>query len=222
MNTAPTPAQLQIDFISDIACPWCAVGLNALERALAAMAPGISATITFQPFELNPNMPPEGQDAVEHLSAKYGITPAQIEQNRGHLQQRGAEVGFEFGVRTRVWNTFHAHRLLHWAGLPGQPDGAQRALKHALLHAYQTEGRNPGDFTVLQEVAERVGLDAAEAATVLASDRYATDVREAEAFWQQAGIQAVPAVVINRKHLVSGGQPVAVFEQALRRIASET
>jgi predicted DsbA family dithiol-disulfide isomerase len=220
MSTPRT--ELQIDFVSDIACPWCAVGLHALQTALNRVAPGITAHIECQPFELNPAMPPEGQDVVEHLTAKYGIGPEQIEQNRAVLHARGAEVGFQFGTRSRIWNTFDAHRLLHWAGLPGQPDGAQWQLKQALLKAYHGDGANPGDAALLTALAAQVGLDAQEAAEVLASGRFADEVRETEAMWQEAGIRAVPAVVINRKHLISGGQPAEAFEQALRQIAAAT
>jgi len=217
--TAPS-TELQIDFVSDIACPWCAVGLHALQTALNRVAPSITAHIECQPFELNPAMPLEGQDVVEHLSAKYGIGPEQIEQNRAVLHARGAEVGFHFGTRSRIWNTFDAHRLLHWAGLPGQAEGAQWKLKQALLKAYHGDGANPGDAALLTALAAQVGLDAQEAAEVLASGRFADEVRETEAMWQEAGIRAVPAVVINRKHLISGGQPAEAFEQALRQIAA--
>jgi predicted DsbA family dithiol-disulfide isomerase len=131
-------------------------------------------------------------------------------------------VGFSFGDRARVWNTFDAHRLLHWAAEPGQPEGAQRALKHALLQVYHGDNRNPGDAAVLLEMAAKVGLDTAAAAEVLQSGRYAEEVRAAEHDWQQAGIRSVPAIVINRQHLISGGQPPEVFEQALRQIAAGT
>ena len=212
---------LRIDFVSDVACPWCAVGLNALERALERIGPELAVELSMQPFELNPTMPPEGADAAQYLKAKYGIGDQQLAANRARIAERGAAEGFAFGPRTHVWNTFDAHRLLHWAGVEGAT-GAQRALKHALLEAYHGQGRNPGAHDVLLELAERVGLPAARAAEVLASGEFADAVREAERFWQDdAGIQSVPAVVINRRHLISGGQPSEVFEQALRQIASQ-
>ena len=210
---------MRIDFVSDVACPWCAVGLHSLERALERIGAEIPVEIHFQPFELNPTLGPDGEDTVQYLSAKYGITPEQIAHNQAAIRQRGADVGFAFGTRARVWNTFDAHRLLCWAEEAGQP-GQQRALKHALLRAYHGEGRNPGDRAVLLELAAAVGLDAARAAEVLDGDAYADAVRERERFWQQAGIHSVPAVVIDRKHLISGGQPPEVFEQALRRLAT--
>jgi predicted DsbA family dithiol-disulfide isomerase len=210
---------MKIDFVSDVACPWCAVGLNALETALQRLGPDVPVALHFQPFELNPTMGAEGADAAAYLKAKYGMGDEQLSANRAHLRERGAAVGFQFGERLRVWNTFDAHRLLHWAGLQGGE--GQRRLKHALLQAYHGDGRNPGAHEVLLELTATAGLDAQAAAAVLASDAHAEDVRQAERYWQQAGIQSVPAVVINDRHLISGGQPPEVFEQALRQIAAQ-
>jgi predicted DsbA family dithiol-disulfide isomerase len=211
---------MKIEFVSDVACPWCAVGLHALERALERLGPELPVELSFQPFELNPTMGPEGEDTVQYLAAKYGITPEQIAANQAAIRDRGAAVGFAFGRRTRVWSTFDAHRLLCWAGQDG-PAGAQGRLKHALLQAYHGDGRNPSDPAVLVELAEAAGLDAGRARQILAGDEFAAEVREREQFWQRAGIHSVPAIVIDRKHLISGGQPPEVFEQALRRIAAE-
>jgi predicted DsbA family dithiol-disulfide isomerase len=210
---------LQIDFVSDVACPWCAVGLAALERALERS--GIEAELHMQPFELNPTMAAEGANAAQYLKAKYGMTDEQLAVNRARIAERGAAEGFTFGTREHVWNTFDAHRLLHWAGVEGAA-GQQRALKHALLKAYHGDGRNPGAHDVLLELAAQVGLPADRAREVLEKNQFADEVREAERFWQEAGIQSVPAVVINRRHLVSGGQPSDVFEQALRQIATQS
>ena len=213
---------LKIDFVSDIACPWCAVGLASLERALQRLqADGIHAQVHFQPFQLNPQMGPEGQDLAEHLTEKYGSTPAQQAANWQALCQRAAAVGFEFRPegRGRTWNTFKAHRLLHWAGEQGE--GPQRALKMALLQAYFTRGENPSDDTVLVQAVQTAGLDAERARAILASDEYTTQVRERQRFYTQAGISAVPSVIINDQHLVQGGQPPEVFEQALRQIAAQ-
>ena len=207
---------MRIDFVSDVACPWCAVGLNALERAIERIGPELAIDMHFQPFELNPTMGAEGADTVQYLGAKYGIGAEQIAKNQAGIRARGAEVGFAFGQRHRVWNTFDAHRLLSWA----ESQGKQRELKHALLKAYHGEGRNPGAHEVLVDLATQVGLDPVRAAAILASDEFAADVREREAHWQRAGIQSVPAIVIDNKHLISGGQPVEVFEQALRQIAA--
>ncbi len=211
---------LQIDFVSDVACPWCAIGLASFEQALKEVGDEIAIELHFQPFELNPTMGPEGADAADYLIAKYGMSREQLAVNRQRLVERGAAVGFSFGERKHVWNTFDAHRLLHWAGVEG-PAGSQHALKKALLRAYHGEGRNPGAHEVLLELAVAIGLDAERASAVLASKEFSDEVRHAERFWQEAGIDGVPAVVINRRHLVQGGQPPEVFAQALRKIAVE-
>jgi len=212
---------LKIDFVSDIACPWCAVGLGALEGALQRLAPEVTAELHFQPFELNPHMPAGGQDIGEHLTEKYGSTPEQQEQIRAMIRQRGAEVGFSFhpGGRGRVYNTLDAHRLLHWAGLVGA-DGPQYALKKALLEAYQGRAECMESHDVLLAAVAQAGMDVAQAQAILESDTYADDVRAVERYYQGAGIHSVPAIIINDRHLISGGQPVEVFEKALRQIAS--
>ena len=212
---------LKIDFVSDIACPWCAVGLGALEQALGQLKDELAADLHFQPFELNPNMGPGGQDLGEHLTQKYGSSTEQQAQIRANIAARGEEVGFKFnpGGRGRVYNTFNAHRLLHWAGVKGA-QGSQHALKRALLESYQGRAEAVELDEVLLAVVCSVGLDVTEAQTILSTDAYAQEVREIERFYQQAGIQSVPAVIINDKHLISGGQPAEVFEQALRRIAA--
>jgi predicted DsbA family dithiol-disulfide isomerase len=212
-------APLKIDFVSDVSCPWCVIGLKSLEQALAQLGPDVTANIHFQPFELNPQMAPEGEDIAEHIGKKYGSTPEQMAASREGIRARGAELGFTFNMekRGRIYNTFDAHRLLHWAEL----EGRQIELKRALFEAYFTEGRNPSDHEVLIDVASRVGLDAQQAREILASDRYAADVRQREQLFAQLGIRAVPSVIVNDKYLIQGGQPVAVFEQALRKIATE-
>jgi predicted DsbA family dithiol-disulfide isomerase len=212
-------ARLKIDFVSDVSCPWCAVGLGALEAALERVAPEISAELHFQPFELNPQMPREGQDAFEHLNQKYGSSREQQAQAREAIRARGAAVGFEFREegRSRVYNTFDAHRLLHWAELE---DGAKQvALKKALLKACHTDGENPSDPELLVRLAAEAGLDPQRARAILESDEYAAETRERERLYTDAGIHSVPAIIINNRHLISGGQPVEVFERALRQIA---
>ncbi|MDP2075380.1 DsbA family oxidoreductase [Hydrogenophaga sp.] len=213
---------LKIDFVSDVSCPWCAVGLGALEEALGKLQGEVSAELHFQPFELNPKMPAEGQDIGEHLTQKYGSTAEQQVQIRDTIRARGAEVGFPFNPegRGRIWNTFDAHRLLHWAEHEGAP-GQQHALKKALLAACHTRSEAMGDHGVLLGCVREVGLDEARAQAILASDEFAQAVREREGFYTSVGIHSVPAVIVNDRHLISGGQPAAVFEQALRQIASE-
>lgn len=211
---------LKIDFVSDVSCPWCAVGLASLQTALQRLGPTVPVEINFQPFELNPQMVAEGEDTTEHLRNKYGSTPEQAASIRETIRARGAELGFVFNMdkRSRIYNTFDAHRLLHWAHLEGH--GHQLALKQALLKAYFTDGEDPSDHAVLLRLATQVGLDSERAKEILASDTFAAEVREQEQFYQQQGIHSVPAVVINDRHLISGGQPPEVFEQALRQLAA--
>lgn len=216
---------LKIDFVSDVSCPWCVIGLKSLDQALARVGKDITAELHFQPFELNPQMTAEGQEITEHITQKYGITPEQAQANRENIRVRGAQLGFKFsmadepgGGRSRIYNTFDAHRLLHWAELQGE--GRQKALKEALFKAYFTDGQSPGSHEVLARVAGEVGLDAERARNILASSEYADEVREREQFYLSQGIHSVPAVIINDRHLISGGQPPEVFEQALRQIAA--
>ncbi|MBN9466028.1 DsbA family oxidoreductase [Brevundimonas sp.] len=213
---------LKIDFVSDVVCPWCVVGLGGLETALDRLkAEGIAADIAFQPFELNPQMAPEGENIVEHIGRKYGASPEQSAANRAMIRERAGEVGFDMRMTddSRIWNTFDAHRLLHWAHETAPEK--QKALKQALFAAHFTDNRNLTDARVLTESAQAAGLDRAEAGEVLASGRYAQAVRQAEETWRSRGISSVPAVVVEGKYLISGGQPAQAFEQALRQIASE-
>ena len=212
-------SRFKIDFVSDVSCPWCVIGLRSLERALERIGDDASAEIRFQPFELNPRMPPEGQDIAEHIAQKYGSTPEQLARSQESIRARGAELGFIFDMdkRSRIYNTFDAHRLLHWA----QIEGHQRDLKRALFAAYFTEGRNPSDREVLIDVAAQAGLDPRRALEILDSDLYAEEVRAREEFYTSQGIQAVPSVIVNDKYLIQGGQPAEAFEQVLRQIAAE-
>ncbi|MDP3371101.1 MAG: DsbA family oxidoreductase [Brevundimonas sp.] len=227
------PRTLHIDFVSDIVCPWCVVGLGGLRTALETLkGEGIEAEVRFQPFELNPRMPPEGENIVDHIGRKYGSTPEQSAANRAMITERAAEAwpGFDMrmGPDSRIWNTFDAHRLLHWAALGSSPRvtkvealAEQRALKAALFTAHFTDGRTMTDADVLADAASAAGLDRAGAVAVLASALYAAEVRAAEALWVSRGITGVPAVVVEGKWLISGGQPAAVFEEALRGMAGE-
>lgn len=212
---------LTIDFVSDVSCPWCAVGLSALNQALERVKPGITATLRFQPFELNPQMAPGGQDIGEHLTQKYGSSPAQQAQIRDTIRQRGAAAGFEFNPsgRGRIYNTFNAHRLLHWAG-ESHPD-KQPLLKMALLQACHRDSQAMDDAAVLLRAVQAAGLDTQRARQILAGDAFSEEVREREAMYMNAGIHAVPAVVINERHLISGGQPAEVYEQVLRELAAD-
>lgn len=210
---------LKLDIVSDVSCPWCIIGYQALHQALSNLAPEIEADITWQPFELNPQMPKEGQEITEHITQKYGISIEESEQNRAIIKQRGLDLGYAFGNRGggRIYNTFDAHRLLHWA----KEFNKQTELKLALFDLYFKEEQDPSDHQNLINVSKKVGLDAEQAKQILASDKYEAEVRELQHHYQSAGISSVPAVIVNNKHLISGGQPVKVFEQAFREIANE-
>ena len=217
------PKKLKIDFVSDVSCPWCAIGLHALEQAAARVKDDVQIELHFQPFELNADMVPEGEDVIEHLQRKYGAPADQMRKNQEAITERGAGLGFTFNMdkRSRIYNTFDAHRLLHWLEEEGTSE-QQTALKQALFTAYFTKGENPSDHAVLLQLVRELGLNEARAKAILESDEYAQDVREREAFYHQHGINSVPAVIINDRHLIQGGQPVEAFEQALRQIAQQT
>ncbi len=207
---------LDIQFISDVMCPWCVVGLGNLNQALEQLNDTVDATVTFQPFELNPNMPAKGQNLTEHITEKYGISKAQSEQNRAMIQARGKELDFDFNFtdESRIRNSFDAHRLLHWAGL----EGKQAELKAALFKAHFSHNQNINDYSTLAHLAASVNLDPAAAKGILENGHFAEEVREQEALWQQNGISSVPTVIINNKYAISGGQPADVFKNAIEEI----
>ena len=208
---------MKLQFVSDVACPWCAIGLNSLEIALKRIGDEAAVDLELEPFELNPDMPPEGEDVLEYVARKYGSSAVELAARHALIRERGAAVGFTFGPRTRIWNTFDAHRLLHWAGL----EGRQRELQHALLAAYHTRGENPGSHKVLLRLAAEMGLDVERARAVLESGEYGSEVRERIRHWQLLGIHSVPSIVVDGRYLIQGGQPPEAFEQALREIAAE-
>jgi predicted DsbA family dithiol-disulfide isomerase len=215
----PAMKPMRIDFVSDVVCPWCVIGLKSLETALARASDVVTAEIHFQPFELNPQMPPEGQNVAEHITQKYGSNPERSAATRDHIRTAAAEFGFTMATNgnSRIYNTFDAHRLLHWAGLAGR----QAKLSLKLFEAYFSNGKNPSDTDTLVTIAASAGLDAEAAREVLLSGAYADDVRSDEARWREQGIAAVPTIIIDGKYLITGGQPVDAFERALRRIAAE-
>jgi predicted DsbA family dithiol-disulfide isomerase len=209
-------ARTKLDFVSDVSCPWCAIGLQSLLAALANLRNVVACDLHFQPFELNPEMGAGGEDIAEHIAHKYGSSRQQFAQSQEMIRARGAQVGFRFDMdkRTRIYNTFDAHRLLHWAGL----EGRQLELKQALFKAYFDDGADPSDYTLLAAVAAQVGLNPVRAQEILATNEYAAEVRAREQFYYNLGINGVPAIIINDRHRIEGGQPVAVFEQALRQV----
>jgi len=211
--------QIEIDIVSDVVCPWCAIGYGNLTQALEQLKTDIQADIQWHPFQLNPQLPKQGQDIGEHLHEKYGLTPDQRLANQQRIKQAGEAAGviFNFGERSRIYNTFDCHVLLEWAASQDK----QTALKLALFNAYFTQGRDVSEHSVLLDVCKSVGLDPKLAADALADDTLQNKVRNEEAQFKQMGIQSVPAFIINKQYLISGGQPVESFKQALLEIASK-
>lgn len=210
--------KLKIDFVSDVACPWCVIGLLGLEKALDNVAGEIDADIAFHPFELNPDLPSGGKNGLEHIAGKYGMSFDRVRENRATICHRAAKVGFTINTSdaSRIYNTFDAHRLIAWAGEKGR----QLAMKQHVFALYFTQQKDPGDPDALANAAHAAGLNATEAREVLASDRYAEQVRSEEALWRERGINSVPAVVIEGRYLISGGHPPEEFERQLRGIAA--
>ena len=213
------PAEIRIDIVSDVVCPWCIVGYRRLKPAMDALADNVAFGLHWHPFELNPGMPPEGQNLAEHIQQKYGSTPEQSQANRQRVIDLGASLGFEFRytAESRMVNTFKAHQLLHWAG----EQGRETDLKLALFDVYFTEQRDVSDEAVLLDAVERVGLDRDEAAAVLADQRFAEAVRTRENHWLSQGIQGVPAFIFNSRYLVSGAQDTAVFADLFDKLLAE-
>lgn len=207
---------VKIDFVSDIACPWCAVGLGTLEQALVQLGDRVEVELHFQPFELNPQMPLGGQDVIEHLVGKYGVGPKQVRTNQEQIRKRAAEVGFAFHPEGRKWvyNTFDCHRLLHWAGLEFG-SAPQHRLKRELLGTYFTLAVNLDDPSNMLDAVDRAGLDRGRAAQVLASDEFKDAVRAQQKYYLDAGIHSVPAVILNDQILIQGAQPVEQFIAAI-------
>jgi len=213
-ETSNSPA-LRVDIVSDVVCPWCAAGYSQL--AFAARRAGVALDIHWQPFELNPEMAPEGEDLREHLAAKYGSTAEQSAQVRAQLTELGEALGFTFRFfdGMRIYNTFQAHQLIEWA----EERGKGHEMKQALLQAYFTDGKDVSDLGVLAETAESTGLDGAEARAALESGKHADSVRQREAFWVSQGIRGVPAMVFNGRHLVTGAQGVENYASILEQLA---
>ncbi|MDA9009520.1 DsbA family oxidoreductase [Alphaproteobacteria bacterium] len=206
---------LRIDIVSDVMCPWCIIGYRQL--ALALEAAGTEHEVHWHPFELNPNMPQEGQNVREHIAEKYGSSAEQSAQSRLQMTKLGTELGFEFRFSDdlRMHNTFNTHQVHHWAG----EQGRKNDMKMALFTAHFTDGRDLSDIAVLANVAGEIGLDKTEALAVLQDQRLAPKVREELNFWTQQGISGVPSAVFNRQHLVTGAQGVDNYNQILAQLA---
>ena len=207
-------AKLRVDIVSDVVCPWCIIGYKQLEEALARTETEID--LHWHPFELNPNMPPEGQNIREHVAEKYGATAEQSAKTRAQMTALGESLGFTFSYDddSRIVNTFQAHQLLHWA----DQQGREHDLKMALFARYFTDGGDVSDTDILLEAVGEVGLDVSEARAVLDDTRYANAVREREEFWTSNGISGVPAMIFNQKHLVTGAQGADNYASILTQL----
>ena len=217
-DAAARTGSIRIDIVSDVVCPWCVIGYLQLERALEET--GLTADLHWHPFELNPSMPPQGQNLREHIAAKYGATPEQSRAARDRLTELGAEVGFTFAYTDdmRMVNTFLAHQLLTWA----DERDRQTALKLALFEAYFTRREDVSDPAVLTRAAESVGLDATEARAVLDDGRFADAVRAEEQAVTSQGVHAVPTMVFEHSFVVPGAQGTRNYVQVLSRITGAT
>lgn len=217
MSAPATDPVIQIDIVSDIMCPWCIVGFRQLEQALGAT--GMGARILWHPFELNPAMPPEGQNLGEHIVEKYGSTPEESAQNRAKMREMGAALGIDFQLTpdSRIVNSFAAHQMLDFA----LSQGLQHPLKMALFAAHFTDQRDVSDAEVLVDVAASVGLDRDAASKVLEESSLADSVREKQQFWTSRGISGVPSMVFDSKYLVTGAQGAENYAQLLQRVAQE-
>ena len=212
----PSEKPLRIDIVSDVVCPWCVIGYRQLAEALKQT--NTAHSIHWHPFELNSNMPVEGQNLREHIIEKYGSTKEESDASRERMTEAGREVGFEFNFNdnTRMHNTFNLHQLLHFA----DQQGSMHELKQALFEAHFTNNRNISDINVLADIAAETGLDRSEAQAVLEGQFFAKEVRAAEQHWQQQGIQSVPAIIFNERHLVSGAQGVDNYISILEQLAT--
>jgi predicted DsbA family dithiol-disulfide isomerase len=210
---------LQIDIVSDVVCPWCIIGYKQLQLGLERLPGQFDVTLRWHPFELNPNMPPEGQDLREHLVQKYGTTPAQSKEARARMSALGDALGFTFDYfdGMRMVNTFRAHQLLHWAA----EQGHQTGLKLALFEAFFSCRENVDDDHVLAAVVDRVGLSSAEALAVLEDARYASTVREEQKLWLDREVHAVPTFVFNGQYSVPGAQEADTFVRVLTKIKDQ-
>ncbi len=212
----PRPT-VQIDVVSDVVCPWCIVGFRQLDAALKQE--NMLARLRWHPFELNPNMGPEGQNLREHIAEKYGSTPEQSQQARERLTALGTELGFTFNFTddSRIVNTFAAHQLLDWA----ETQGRQHPLKLTLFETYFTKQQDVSDVEVLMGAVETAGLDPEAARTALESGAHAQPVREKQDFWTSRGISGVPSMVFGGKYLLTGAQGTDTYAQVLQRCLAE-
>ncbi len=221
------PARLTIDIYSDVMCPWCIVGYSQLQKGLALLEGEVEAEIRWLPFELNPDMPAEGEGQSEHIARKYGRTPAEVEGNRSQLHAIGDRAGYSFAYvgegeppKAMMWNTFAAHKLLKWALIEAGA-AKQTALKRALFDAHFQQRRRIGDPEVLADIAAEVGLDRSAARAAIDDELLGQIVRREEAQAWDMNISGVPAMLVQGKYLIPGAQEPEVYADALRRVVAK-
>ncbi|AXR06976.1 DsbA family oxidoreductase [Salinimonas sediminis] len=209
---------ITIDLVSDVACPWCAIGYGRLQQALEQL-PEVSTTLTWRAFELNPDPDATPEPIVPALCRKYGATEEQINDSQRQMMTIASELGLHFDKMESRYtaNTFDAHRLVKWAAT----HNSQTPMKLALFDAYFGDAKPVGEHSVLLDCVKAAGLDTEQAKQVLDSDQFGDDVRREEQQYQQAGVSSVPAFIINNKYLISGAQEPDELAQAIRQIASE-
>jgi predicted DsbA family dithiol-disulfide isomerase len=206
-------AKIKLDIISDVVCPWCVIGYKRLEKAIAEMGIQNQVEISWQAFELNPNMPLEGEDILDHVKRKYDSSPEQWRNSQVNMIRLGKEVDFTFNFieGKRIVNTRDAHILLAYA----KEAGKQTELKMRLFEAYFSQGKNVSDRQILLEEIENIGLDTDVAKERLENDDSRNQLMDQETFWRNKGISSVPTIVFNQSGSLTGSQSVAVYKQVL-------
>ena len=208
-------SSIQIDIVSDVVCPWCIIGYKRLEAAMKNL-PQMKFSISWHPFELNPNMQEGGENLREHLSRKYGITPSGSIEARKRLTEFGGELGFSFLYTDdmKIYNTLKAHQLLHYA----REHAKEHELKLKFFEDYFSLNKNMEDNDVLIESATAVGLDENQCKKVLQTNQYSSEVKAEIESYQAMGIHAVPAFIFNGKYLVSGAQGPSTFQSVIENL----
>ena len=210
---------IKIDLVSDVVCPWCAIGDARLQQAMDRLANDYACEVEWHPFLLNPDVPPEGRDILEHLTVKYGRSEEEMKAAQHDIINAARELGlnFEQALERRSWRTFDTHRVLAYA----KEQGHDAAFNRALFEAYFGRAESPTDPEVLVPIAESLGLDGARVRDILASDEYAEQVEREIAHWQSLGVSSVPSFIVDNKYLLAGAQPPDALADALRQIAGE-
>ena len=210
------PAPVTIDIVSDVVCPWCIIGYRQLQQAVGTMGDRVEVGVRWHPFQLAPDLPPEGQLLTDYARERYGATPEKSAANRARMAELGQTLGIDFRWtrESRIYNTHRAHQLLHWAGI----EGKQTQLKLALFEAYFTGQANVSDTLVLLDAAEAASLPREEARAILEDGRYADAVTQEIAHWQDENVTGVPAFVVGGKYTIPGAQDAETWVRVLDRV----